>query len=203
MKRCIATILAFVLMISLSGCKTGSHDVYEEIYERYYNMKSFSAVAEVTVKSDKTENRYVVKQLYEAPDSFLIRVVEPKELEGSGVSLQGDQMILNSGFGHNEAFGGKLSAGHGVLFVSDFFETYFKSEETSVSAATSKGDSVTVLECFLGGKNEKRFMQKLWIDNETFLPLKLETYDINQNPSVTVSFREFQRNYEIDPKNFK
>ena len=203
MKRCIATILAFVLMISLSGCKTGSHDAYEEIYERYYNMKSFSAVAEVTVKSDKTENRYVVKQLYEAPDSFLIRVVEPKELEGSGVSLQGDQMILNSGFGHNEALGGELSAGHGVLFVSDFFETYFKSEETSVSAATSKGDSVTILECFLGGKNEKRFMQKLWIDNETFLPLKLETYDINQNPSVTVSFREFQRNYEIDPKNFK
>ncbi len=203
MKRCIAVIFAFVLMMSLCGCKEGSHDVYEKIYERYYNMKSFSAVAEVTVKNERTENRYVVKQLFEAPDSFLLRVSEPKELEGSGISAQGGQVKLRSGFGQDEVLRSELSMGHGVLFVSDFFETYFKSEETSVSAAKSKGDSVTVLECFLGGKNEKRFMQKLWIDNETFLPVKLETYDINQNPAVTVTFKEFQRDCGIDPKEFE
>lgn len=203
MKKCIAVLTVFVLAISSCGCQSHSHDVYEEIYKRYNNLESFSATAEVLVKNDKGENTYKVKELYEAPDRVFLEITEPDILKGSGLWTSNGEVRLVSGFGHSEGVGNDLVTRRGVLFVSDFFEAYFKSEETSVKASSADGSPVTVLECYLNGKNRNRFMQKVYIDNKTFLPLKMETLDVDKKPVVTVTFQDFQRNCDIDEEVFK
>ncbi len=203
MKKCGAIFFVFVLMINLCGCVGSSHNVYEEIYKRYYQMESYSAVAEVTVKTDKTENSYRIKQLYSAPDSFFVEVLEPQAVEKSGFSSVNGETRFFSGVGNEKVVSFDFGTGRSDLFVSDFFEAYFESEETAVFASKSQGDAVTVMECFLNGKNEKRFLQRLWVDNKTFLPIKLETCDINKNPVVTVVFEEFERNCDIDQGKFE
>ncbi len=202
MKRCIAVFCVFVLMITGGGCVGGSHDAYEEIYKRYNHMKSFSAVAEVLVKNGKTENMYVVQQHFSSPDRARMEVLEPKEFSGTGFCSVEKDFRLLSEFGETEVFERSLAAGKNILFISDFFESYFKSEENSVSAEADSGSPVTVLECFLTGKNKNRFMQKLYIDNKTFLPIKMETLNVDKEAVVSVVFREFQRDCEIDESIF-
>ncbi|MBE7023560.1 MAG: hypothetical protein E7412_03740 [Ruminococcaceae bacterium] len=203
MKKCIAVLTAVVLMISSFGCRSGSHDVYEEIYKRYNNLESFSAVAEVMVKSDKGENVYKVNEFYKAPDYAYLEITEPDILKGSGFSAANGEYRLVSGFGHSEKVEKELLSQHGVLFINDFFEAYFKSEETAVKASSDSGSPVTVMECYLNGKNRNRFIQTVHIDNKTLLPIKMETLDVDKKPVVTVMFREFQRNCEIDEEIFK
>ena len=203
MRRCIAVISFIVLAMSLGACKkTDGHNDYREIYERYNKMTSYSATAEVTVRNERTENSYVARQLFLAPDKFLNEVITPKEIEGSGFVFRAGELALKSGTGQDIEIYDVPLLNVGVLSVNSFFESYYKSEETAVLTSGGAFEESTILECFLSSKNKNRFRQRLWVDNKTYLPLKMETYDIENNPVVTVVFREFDRNCKIDEIEF-
>ena len=85
-----------------------------------------------------------------------------------------------------------------TVFLSDFFERYYKSEETSLKTSGGLAGDKTTLSCYLESGTEKRFMQSLEIDNDTYLPLRLTTFDIDENPVVVVEFGEFKRNPRLD-----
>lgn len=198
MKRCIAVFSVIVLAISLGACKkTDGHNDYREIYERYNKMTSYSATAEVIVRNERTKNSYVARQLFLVPDRFLSEVTAPKEIEGSGFAFRTGELVLKSGNGQNIIIGDVPILNVGVLSVNSFFENYYKSEETAILTLGGAFEESTVLECFLNSKNPNRFKQRLWIDNKTYLPLKMETYDIENKPVVTVVFREFDRNCKV------
>ncbi len=203
MKKCIAVLSVIVLAMSLGACKKNDgHNDYREIYERYNKMTSYSATAEVIVRNERTENSYVARQLFLAPDSFLNEVVAPEEIAGSGFVFKGGALALKSGNGSDIIIGDVSLLNVGVLSVNSFFESYYKSEESAVQTSGGAFDEATILECFLNSKNRNRFRQRLWVDNKTYLPLKLETYDIEDKPVVTVIFREFDRNYKVDEGEF-
>ena len=202
MKRCMAAVAAVVLAMSLGACKSDGHNAYREIYERYNDMESYSAIAEVTVRNERSENTYVARQVFLAPDWFLNEVIEPKEIAGSGFVFKDGGITLKSGTGHAENVARLPMESVGVLSVNDFFESYYKSEETVVTTYQEGLDGFTILECYLNSKNENRFRQRLWVDNKTFLPARLETYDTENRPVVTVRFREFDRNCKVEKNEF-
>lgn len=198
-KGTVAILIAVVLMTSLCGCgRNSGHDVYKEIYQRYSNMDSFYAAATVTVRSDKTESRYCVRQFYQAPDSFALFVDSPEEVSGSGYILKNGTYKILSGFGSNAEFAAKVTREKNVMFICDFFDEYFKSEETSVQTSGNLSGKTTTLSCFLPPGSERLYVQNLEIDSKTFLPLVLETRDINNNPVVVVEYTDFKRNCDIE-----
>ncbi len=202
-KSIIATAVALVLATSLCGCgEKTQHDTYKEIYKRYSNMESFYAAATVTVRSDKSESVYSVRQFYEAPDKFAFFVDSPESVAGSGYVAKNGEFRLKSGTGSDFDTGIAFPDSKNCMFLGDFFEEYYKSEETSVAADNSIVSDKTVMSCFLPDKNPKRFMQSLTVDSKTYLPLKLVTFDIDKKPVVEVSFDDFKRNADIDERIF-
>ncbi|MBR5613946.1 MAG: outer membrane lipoprotein carrier protein LolA [Clostridia bacterium] len=205
MKKSITALLcAAILMTSLSGCgaKT-AHDSYKEIYKRYNDIQSFSATVEITADNRQTQNVYLAEQYYKAPDKFAMTVLQPQSVSGSGYVFEGGKVLVKSGFGHGEEFEGLSVSERSSVAISDFFAEYYKSEETFIQTDGKLAGDTTCMTCFLPGKNERRYMQSLWIDNKTYLPLKMITYDIKENPVVTVVFKEFERNCEIDQQKFE
>lgn len=204
MKKSISAVFAVILMISLAACGTKSgHDAYKEIYKRYNALNSFYAEVEITVRNARSENTYCARQFYKSPDAYSIAVDSPEELGGSGYVMRGGETLVKSGFGKSENLGVCSPSARNVVFITDFFEEYYKSEETSVSTAGGMNEKTTVLSCFVKDGTESRFSRSLWIDNKTFLPVKLETYDINGKPTVTVNYKEFKRNCDIEDKFFE
>lgn len=198
-KSMIAVFTAAVLMISLCACGTKSeHDNYKEIYKRYFDMETFAATVEVAVKTEKTESVFCAKQYYAAPDKFSMIVTEPQDFAGSGYVFEKDSVTLKSGFAHSERLDGISVENRGSVAISDFFAEYYKSEEIRIETAKGIATDETRLDCFCSGKNEKRYMQSLWIDNKTYLPIKMITYDLNEQPVVTVTFKEFERNCKLE-----
>ncbi|MDO4743972.1 MAG: hypothetical protein Q4A86_01130 [Clostridia bacterium] len=202
-KSIIVAFAALILMMSLCSCgEKSQHGIYQEIYKRYNNLESFYAAAEITVRSDKTESVYMVRQFYENPDKFSLVVDSPEEAAGSGYTAKDGKFLLKSGFGHTAECAVAFPEERNTVFLCDFFEEYYKSEETFVeTSGTLSGNTITMT-CFIPGKNEERFMQSLKIDSKTYLPLVLETYDIDKKPVVTVRYGEFKRNCDIDEKIF-
>ena len=199
MKKSIAALLTVILMISLAACRAkGGYDAYKEIYKRYGSMESFYAAAEITVRNDRTENTYKVRQTYKAPDTYEIVFDSPEEIAGSGYSFRDGKVFLKSGFEHGESLGIYSPNERHTVFLTDFFSEYYKSEDSSAAASGGSLESTTVLKCFISNGGENRFSQNLWIDNKTFLPVKLETYDSGGNPTVTVKYTEFKRNCDTD-----
>lgn len=205
MKRGITAALAAALLVMSLGacCRNTEHNTYKEIYKRYNNMESFSATVQITVQNGQTEHCYSAEQYYIAPDKFAMTVTEPEAVSGSGYVFDGDTVLLKSGFGHGETLEGISVRERSSVALSDFFEEYYKSEETAVVTEKSLAGDDIRMDCFLQEKNKQRYMQSLWIDNDTYLPLRLVTYDVDEQPVVIVVFRKFERDCKIEEKKFE
>ncbi len=206
MKKVSAVIYALILMISLTACKGQkvSHDSYKKIYDMYGNIKSYTAEAEITVKSNLTENVYTVKQYYLAPDNYKMEIVSPKDLSGTGYSLCDGRINMQSNFGEVFSLEDYVPEDRNYVFINDFFEGYYKSEDAYVETGkTSLNDECTVLKNVLSEQNPYRYSQCMWISNASLEPRKLVTYDMDNNEVLSVEFKSFSINGDIDKKIFK
>ncbi len=202
-KSIFAVCMALILVTSLGACGQKSpQDDYREIYNRYNNMKSFYAAATVRVISDKGETEYAVRQFYEAPDKFAFFVDSPEAVAGSGYVAKDGVFKLKSGTG--DSFEAKVAFpdSKNCMFVCDFFEEYYKSEETSVMADNGFVEDKLVMQCYTADRNPNRFMQSLTVDTKTYLPDLLTTYNTENKPVIEVEFHDFKRDADIDEKIF-
>lgn len=203
MKKSIWMVFILILMTSLAACNGSSeHSVHKGIYQRYSNLTSFYSEAKVTVFSRNTKSVYHVRQFFKAPDNFALFIDSPEEVAGSGYILKDGKFTLNSGFGQNQNADILFPEEKNTLFLCDFFEEYYKSEESAEKVTSAPLDKSTTLTCFIPNGKKDRFVQNLKIDNKTFLPIELITYDIDQNPVVMLEFNDFKRNCDIDQRIF-
>ncbi len=204
MKKCIAVIMTGILMMSLAACgKPKEYDAHKEIYKRYNGIKSYYAEGEITSKNDRSENVYHIRQFYRTPDMYSVVADSPEEIAGSGFVVKNGEVTLKSGFGKNEVLEGYLPNQKSFVCIAEFFEEYYKSEETAVAVSGGIAENTVRLDCQLNGKNVRLFRQSLWIDAKTFLPVRLETFDVNGNAVVSVKYNEFKLNCEIDDSFFE
>jgi outer membrane lipoprotein-sorting protein len=208
----VATMLAAImLMISLASCAfRGSEDIHTKIYRKYSDIQSFSAEVEVVVTSEKTTNTYQMRQYYQAPDNYREEVLSPANLAGLTYVFSGGSVSV---FPPNDGESIRLedvAENRNYMFLPDFFDKYFNSDNAIVAVSTeiapddaaATDDTATILEVLLDGNNIYRASQKLWIDNKTAMPIKLETYNIDGTVLVSVTFTEFNLNDKIDSEIF-
>ncbi len=202
-KSIMAVFMALILATSLAGCGEKSpQDTYKEVYKRYNDLKSFYAAATVRVKSASGEGEYAVRQFYKAPDSYAFFVDAPEAVAGSGYVAKDGGFTLKSGTGDRFESEVAFPDSKNCMFICDFFEEYYKSEETALTVSEGLMAEKLVMQCYLSGKDKNRFMQSLTIDTKTYLPITLTTYDIDKKPVIEVEFHDFKRNSPIDEKIF-
>lgn len=199
-------MLLLTLMMTLCACSNRgmSADIYERIYEQYNQLNSYHSKIRMTVTSNKTTKTYVMNQYYKAPDRYKIEILEPEDIRGlvtvysgSNVTtiypeIQGKFTLMNF-----------TPIDKSYIFISDFFETYYKSEQTAVFMVNKAESRQTVLEANIPGSNIYRFNQKMWIDNNTLRPLKMEIYDIKKKAVISITYDEVELNTELEDKIFE
>ena len=205
MKKALAvTFAAFVLMITLSAC-TGrvKHDSYKEIYNRYSDIKSYIAEAEITVKSNLTTNTYLVKQYFLAPDNYKTEITAPDNMAGTGYSFCDGEVRLNSSGGEVFSISDYVPEDRNYVFINDFFANYYKSEDTFVETSGGIKNDCTVLKNVLSEGNPYRHSQTVKINNSSLLPEKLVTYDMDNNEVLSVEYKSFTFDTELEKEIFK
>lgn len=193
-------------MITLCACgqKEDGTEIYTKIYEKYKDIQSYQCKMTMNVTSNKTVRNYTLQQYYKTPDKYKVEFMEPEEIKGMTMVYK-DQGITTI----HPAIQGKFTLSDFTLmnepsymFLPDFFKTYYKSEETSVTVAKTEDSRNTILKTEIPGNNSYRFNQGLWIDNETLLPKKMEVYDAENKPVLSITYHEIEFNREIKDEIF-
>ena len=101
----LAIILVIIIMIVIfiffknntaKSFKIGNNTSSQEIVDYILNIKSYETVVDVETKSNKNENKYVIKQSYNGEDENSQEILEPSNIEGVKIVRSGKTLKLEN-----------------------------------------------------------------------------------------------------------
>ena len=190
MRRAILILLAITLLFT--GCASSlSHDTYEKIYKRYNSLGEYSADVSITANSNKGDSTYKVLQTYSPQDAFSSKIVKPDNMADTEYKIENDKMTFTSPNGQSVTIADYVSEDEDFTSIAGFFERYFTSED-AFAETSGINDNQTRLQVMITPGSRERFSQSMWIDNKTLDPVRLITYDINGEETLTAEIERFE-----------
>ena len=193
-----ATIILLVLLIiifiqnnykiEIFGNNMSNISSCEDIQKYILNISKYSAVVDITINSNKTTNKYKIKQEYNN-GQFYSEVLEPNTIKGTIITYNGkDLKIENSNLNVSKIYANYKYIASNQLSLYDFIEDYKNSEDANLKEEENR----VVLETTV--KNENRYLTKkvLYVDKKTKKPIKLEIKDNTQNVLVYILYNEIE-----------
>ena len=148
--------------------KIGNNTSSQEIVDYILNINSYEAVIEVDVKSNKNENKYKIKQIYNGNDNNSQEVLEPSNIAGVKLIKEGNNLKLeNSNLNLTNILQNYEYISDNVLDLGSFIENY---NNNSNSKWEEKDNKIIM----------KTSNRTLYINRENGLPEKMEIMDIRK-----------------------
>ena len=132
-------IIFFIILIILIGVglfiffsnkgtknfKIGNNTSSQEVVDYILNINFYEAVIEVDVKSNKNENKYKIKQIYNGNDNSSQEVLEPSNIAGVKLIKKGNNLKLeNSNLNLTNILQNYEYISDNVLDLSSFIDNY-------------------------------------------------------------------------------
>ena len=158
------------------------------VQEYILNMNSYNTEAKVTVKSNKNENTYKIKQQY-TDGVYRQEVLEPEGLRGTIISYNGESLILeNTKLNFSKIYENYKYITNNSLCLNHFVEEFKMSENTSINETENE----VIFEIIPNNKNRYIVKKVLYVDKKTGNPTKLEVQDSTQNIVVNILYNEIK-----------
>jgi outer membrane lipoprotein-sorting protein len=181
----ISIFLIFYKKNMAKNFKIGNNTTSQEIVDYILNISSYEATIEVDVKSNKNENKYIIKQNYNGEADNTQEVLEPSNIAGVKIVRDGKSLKLeNTNLNLSSIFKNYEGLAENDLDLSSFIQEYKEDKKASFK---EKNDEILMQTS--GEENEKR-AKNLYISKETGMPTKMEVQDTNKNIVIYILYRE-------------
>ena len=198
-KRSVLALMISLCMLTACG-KNYLHDsemdIYEKLHRYYGEMECYSAVLELTVYSNKTQNTYIARQ--KATDDRLYMEITSCSNGLTVTTLEQDGKVTTQFKGSHYTPTLPVGTHSGFLFVNRFFRAYYGSEDTSLAVNGSEAGNVTRLETALPYANPQLARAVLTVDNDTLAPVSILLTDALGNTVMTGVYTDFTYNDTSD-----
>lgn len=185
----LTIIIYFFYINSYKTIKTGNNinKSAEEIKNYILSISSYELTAEITINSNKNQNKYVVKQKYEENEhSFKQEVLEPENIKGMITVYDGKKLIIeNKNLTLNHLYDNYSWIGDNNLCLNSFIDDYKNSDNSNIK----EENEVVELTAKKG-----KYTKKLFVNKRNSLPFKLVIQDSNKNILVYIEYREINLN---------
>lgn len=163
----------------------------EEVLNNILNINSYTARVEVSITSNKNENKYVLSQEYTAPNMAKQTVIEPSNIEGLTICNDGNKLTINN----TELNLSKIYENYNYitdnhLFLNTFIEDYKNCDESKVE----ENENEIILKTFIKNNNKYMVNKSLYIDKQSKNISKMKIEDLNQNVIVYIVYNEITIN---------
>ena len=153
------------------------------------NIKTYRASLDVTIKNNRNENFYKLKQEVTAEYEKQI-VQEPEEVNGLQIIfMNGTVEIKNTKLNLSKIYENYPNLSENYLFITDFLKSYKTLEQKSI-----KKDNGKILMEIKTNKNKYNVIQRLYVNEKNLIPEKLEIFDNNNNTKVYILYSEIEIN---------
>jgi outer membrane lipoprotein-sorting protein len=204
--RLAAAAMALVLFTACQGISKNpaAQSAYQRIQTLLVNLQTYKSEATVEYKSNKGSNTYETLQKCKITGEYRVEVTGPDKVAGN-ITLSDGKTIyqFNTKIQGKLAVATKESQERSEIFLTSFVKNYLQSQDTSVAAAKVEGDPCTVLEATVPGSHPYLATEKLWVDNQTFKPIKLIIYDPQGSERIIVTYKTFDYNVQLEETEFK
>lgn len=179
----IIFIIIFVIFNKMN--KNGNNIISQGMEQDILNLKSYNLVAEIEVKSNKNENKYLIKQRYDKKENEEIieqEVLEPSNIAGLKIIKKDNNLVIeNSELNLKTVYENYEYISDNCLDLISFIKEFKNNKESKYN----KEKETTILKV-----NNKT----LYIDNKTNKPIKMEIKDANKNNVVYILYKEINLN---------
>lgn len=175
----------------LFGNNISKNRVDKKIENILQNMNNYNAEIEVTVSSNKTENKY--KMYQEVENNHSMQEISDGENEGMKIELNdGILKISNAKLNLEKVYENYEETLNNSLFLNSFANDYSDEENNSKSA--EENDEI-VLEVELK-KNTNTYIKykKLYLDKNTLNPKKLEVKGTTKKETICIIYNSVELN---------
>lgn len=157
------------------------------IQEYILNMKSYEAEVEITIKSNKNENKYLAKQEANS-EKAKQEILEPEHIKGVTIQYEKNELkIENTKLNLSKLYQNYPYIQNNTLFLTSFIEEY----KTTSNQKEMENEKEIILEIKNPG-NKYHNCKRLYIDKATKKLTKLEVQDSTQNTIVYILYNEIK-----------
>lgn len=186
----ILAILCFFFVNKGKVKKIGNNSSSQEIVDYILNISSYETTINVEVTSNKTTNKYVIKQQYISPNIETQEVIEPSNIEGVKIIKNGNDLKLeNTDLNLQNVYNNYEGLAENCLDLSNFIKCYKENEISNYEENENE-----IIMCTQDDDNKYTQNRKLYISRETGKPTKMEVTDINKNITVYIVYNEVKIN---------
>lgn len=196
--RIMVVPISLILLMGIMGCKVEvAEEPFIKAQQVLNGLKSYSTIVIYQIVDGGEVREYRFKQWVEVPDKFKIEMLSPKNLEGKIILSDGRQIYMNHPKVQDSL---KLDVEsvkqHRPLFIGDFLNTYWLSEEVIKEIKEENGEKYIVLSCMTSKTETSREEKSIWLDARKMLPVKMIEYDAEGKVSSMILFEEFDKRWE-------
>lgn len=184
----IIFVLIFFIQKAYKTIKTGNNisKSTDDLIEYILNISSYEAKVEVTIKSNKTTNKYVLEQYFLEPNYSKQVVKEPKNIENLEIIYNKNNLqIKNSNLGLNIIYENYSYLNENVLWLNFFIDSY----KNNYNVEENNDEIILITNIEKYG-----YKAKLYINKKTSLPIKIEVLDNSNQTKIYIEYKEIKLN---------
>ena len=189
----ILILILFVIFFAffmVKNFKSGNNKSSQDMVNDILNMKTYNTIIEVEVKSNKNQNRYVIKQVYNSENENSQEVIEPSNISGVKIiKTNGDLKLENSKLNLISVFQNYIYLSENDLDLSSFISDYRNNENSNY---TENNDEIVMRTEKVNSNN--KIIKKLYINKKNGKVEKMEIEDTNKKTAVYILYREVNVN---------
>lgn len=192
-KRIILMNMLLLLAFAFYGCNGAKGTSIHSERNFFKELKQYESEVTVTFLKDKQPNEMKMKQIANMNGSYEWTVIEPEHLKDVKVSFDGNQ-ITEYFPSVNKTLEVKGSTAQNEIVLTHFVSRYLTNENIKEQEIQLNGKSVHTYEMPIEGGFKYLSKEKLWLDEKSQLPLKMEIYDDTGNITIEVVYKDFKFN---------
>lgn len=164
----------------------------DEIENLILNIGSYEANANITIKSNKNQNTYVVKQKYNKEGNlYRQEILEPSGIAGTLIQYDGkDLTIKNTNLNVKKIYENYSYIESNILSLASFIEDYKQSESKEIK----EENGIVTLQVKLSNNNKYTMEKMLYINKNENKIEKMEIKDTTQNVRIYILYNEIEFN---------
>lgn len=171
----------------IKNTKIGNNSSSQEIVEYFLNISSYEAIIDMTVYSNKNENRYKIKQNYQGENNNYQEILEPSNIAGIKINLEESKLTLeNSKLNLSNILENYQYIADNCIDLSTFIKDY----KNDPKATMREENDTIILETTSQSQNKYIKYKILKIDKKTGNPLQMEIKADNQKTTIYIIYNE-------------
>ncbi len=203
MKKIFSLCLALTLAVCACGRKESISEL-TKLQQQLAEMEGYACTATLTRTTENGEDSYETEQYYKSTGEYRLELTAPESVAGNYTVFDGEHICQYNPRVNDSIIKDVPASQHrSELFLGQFIENYMQSEGVSVETAALDSAKCVVLEAVIPGRDEDLATEKLWVDRETFLPVRFVIYNANGEERYRTEYHTFTFNPTFDADIFQ